>query len=523
MNVQIAFQIFQLNRFGIYYHCINLLDNKAVAKVMEEVRTKHGRIDVLVHAGGLEISHFLSDKKPEEFDLVFDVKSEGWFNILSSIGDMPLKNAVVFSSIAGRFGNGGQTDYSAANDLLCKSISSFRNSRPKTRGIAIDWTAWGSIGMATRGSIPTIMKQAGIEMLPPEAGIPIVRRELLNSGEGSEVIVGQNLGLMLKEFDETGGLNVDQISKSIKSAGVMVGKITGMGLYSGLTVETELDPKKQPFLYDHQIDNTPVLPGVMGIEAMAEAAKVLFPDLYIDAIEEVNFSSPFKFYRNEPRVVITRVQFIPDGKNILAQCQLIGTRKLHGQSESQETIHFTSNIRLTSGKPKEMSGKTPGVTKGRKLTTGEIYELYFHGPAYRVVDASWRSGKTVIGLMTKNLPANHHPEKLSTVVSPRLIELCFQTAGIWEMGMNKKMGLPYHIDSVRVFKNGDDKKTGRLFAVLTPMKNGAFDANVVDETGTFYLQLEGYSTMEVPEPLDQEKLKPLKAVLENKKTGKSKM
>ena len=132
---------------------------------------------MLVHAAGLEISHFLSDKKPEEFDLVFDVKSEGWYNILSTIGDMPLKNAVVFSSIAGRFGNGGQTDYSAANDFLCKSISSFRNIRPKTRGIALDWTAWGRIGMATRGSIPTIMAQAGIDMLSPEAGIPIVRRE----------------------------------------------------------------------------------------------------------------------------------------------------------------------------------------------------------------------------------------------------------------------------------------------------------------------------------------------------------
>ena len=47
----------------------------------------------------------------------------------------------------------------------------------------------------------------------------------------------------------------------------MIGKITGMGVYSGLTMETTLDPKVQPFLYDHRIDGTPVLPGVMGIEA----------------------------------------------------------------------------------------------------------------------------------------------------------------------------------------------------------------------------------------------------------------
>ena len=36
--------------------------------------------------------------------------------------------------------------------------------------------------MATRGSIPKMMEVAGIDMLPPEAGIPIVRRELIAGG-----------------------------------------------------------------------------------------------------------------------------------------------------------------------------------------------------------------------------------------------------------------------------------------------------------------------------------------------------
>ena len=82
-----------------------------------------------------------------------------------------------------------------------------------------------------------------------------------------------------------------------------------MGLYSGLTVETTLDPAKQPFLYDHQINGTPVLPGVMGIEALAEAAKLLYPERHIGAIEDVNFHSPFKFYRSQPRTVTLRADF----------------------------------------------------------------------------------------------------------------------------------------------------------------------------------------------------------------------
>ena len=133
-----------------HYFSVNLTDGDAVAKVIDQVRQRSGRIDVLLHAAGMERSHFLPDKDPREFDLIFDVKSDGWFNLLRAIGDMPLGATVAFSSIAGRFGNGGQADYSSANDLLCKITSSFRTTKSATRGIVIDWTAWGGIGMATR-------------------------------------------------------------------------------------------------------------------------------------------------------------------------------------------------------------------------------------------------------------------------------------------------------------------------------------------------------------------------------------
>jgi NAD(P)-dependent dehydrogenase (short-subunit alcohol dehydrogenase family) len=121
------------------------------------VRERYGCIDVLLHAGGLEISRSLADKEPQEFDLVFDVKTEGFVNILHAARDLPIGAIVAFSSVAGRFGNAGQTDYSAANDLLCKLTSHLRAVRPDLRAIAIDWTAWSGIGMATRGSILKIM------------------------------------------------------------------------------------------------------------------------------------------------------------------------------------------------------------------------------------------------------------------------------------------------------------------------------------------------------------------------------
>ena len=68
-------------------------------------------------------------------------------------------------------------------------------------------------------------------------------------------------------------------------------------------------PAVQPFLYDHQIDGTPVLPGVMGIEAFAEAALCVLPGWQVEAVEDVNFLAPFKFYRSEPRTMTIEAEF----------------------------------------------------------------------------------------------------------------------------------------------------------------------------------------------------------------------
>ncbi|HYN44129.1 MAG TPA: SDR family oxidoreductase, partial [Thermoanaerobaculia bacterium] len=265
----------------VHWYAGDLRDAARVGDIGAAILSRSPRVDVLLHGAGLEISRFLKDKEPREFDLVFDVKADGFFNLLNALGDAPLGATVAFSSVAGRFGNGGQTDYSSANDLLCKLSSSFRTTRPGTRGIALDWTAWGDIGMATRGSIPKMMELAGIDFLPAAAGIPIIRRELVSSSFAGEIVEGLRLGILAREWDETGGL--DPAALPFAPVGPMTGRLSAFLLHGGLVVETELDPKAQPFLFDHRIDGTPVLPGVMGIEAFAEAAAALVPGFRVVA------------------------------------------------------------------------------------------------------------------------------------------------------------------------------------------------------------------------------------------------
>jgi len=496
-----------------HYFSVNLADAEGVARVIGQVRKEKGRIDVLLHAAGIERSHPLPNKDPREFDLVFDVKSDGFLNLLHAIGDMPLKATVGFSSVAGRFGNIGQTDYSAANDLLCKITSSFRTTRPSTRGIVIDWTAWGGIGMATRGSIPKMMELAGIDMLPPEAGVPLIRRELTAGGTRDEIVIGKRLGVLLGEWDATGGLDATTADKKrLAVQGPMIENVASFGIYSGLTIESTPDPAIQPFLHDHQIDGTPVLPGVMGVEAFAEAAQCMLPGWHVEAVEEVNFLAPFKFYRSEPRPVTVEAQIHAQGEVVVAGCRLIGRRTLPNQTEPQVTTHFTARVRLTKQPPKLVKGPALGTPVGHIVEAADIYRLYFHGPAYQVLERAWWDGHRIVGLMAKGLPDNHHPSERPTLMAPRLIELCFQTAGVWEMGVEGRMGLPLHIDRVSVVR--PELADGRFYAVVTPdLARGSFDAEVVDATGNRYVQLSGYRTVALQNAVDSEGLKALQAIM----------
>jgi NAD(P)-dependent dehydrogenase (short-subunit alcohol dehydrogenase family) len=490
------------------YHQLDLRDAAAVSRAVDEVRRRHGRVDVLLHAAGLEISRLLPDKRSEEFDLVFGVKALGWLNLMAALGDLPLGAAVVFSSVAGRFGNAGQADYSAANDFLCKAISHLRRSRPETFCIALDWTAWGGIGMATRGSIPQAMAAAGIDMLAPEIGIPWVRRELA-AGTRGEVVVAGRLGAMLAEPGD--GFDPAKAAP----AGILAGRAAAWGLYRGLTVETLLVPAEQPFLDHHRIDGTPVLPGVMGIEAFAEAARLAFPDLAVAAVEEVAFHAPFKLYRDEPRSMIVEALLIPDGPDgdgVLAQCRLLGRRRLASQEEEQETVHFTGRVRLAREAAAAPTLAVPeaDARSARSIGRDAIYRLYFHGPAFQVVERGWRQGDGVAGQLASPLPADHRPADQPTVMEPRLIELCFQTAGLGELAAKGRLGLPFKVDAVRTLAH--PAADARLVAVTHGNGQGV-DADVVDEHGTVFLEVRGYRTIEVPEAPDGAALAPFRAAL----------
>jgi Polyketide synthase dehydratase len=310
----------------------------------------------------------------------------------------------------------------------------------------------------------------------------------------------------MKEWDETGGLD----PAAVAARGPLVGSVRGFGLHEGLRIDTVLDPKQQAFLDHHRIEGTPVMPGVMGIESFAEAAALLLPGWQVLEVDGIDFHAPFKFYRDEPRAITVTALLRPSGDTIVADCRLTGARSLPGQAEPQLTLHFTARVCLAREARREDVLETCPVAAEREIGPDEIYRVYFHGPAYRVVQKAWRSNGEAVGLFSASLPPDHQPADAATIASPRLIELCFQTAGLLEMGTRGTMGLPLHVERVRLLREPTEK--GRLFALVRPSDDG-FEARVVDDEGHVHLVLEGYRTVELPAAVDEKGLASFRAVM----------
>src|SRR5690606_26181093 len=110
--------------------------------------TYRDRITGLVHGAGVLADQLIVDKRPEDIDRVLGTKLTGLANLLATLDTDRLRHVVLFSSVAGFFGNRGQSDYAMANEALNRIASRLRGARPEARITSINWGAWAG-GMVT--------------------------------------------------------------------------------------------------------------------------------------------------------------------------------------------------------------------------------------------------------------------------------------------------------------------------------------------------------------------------------------
>jgi acyl transferase domain-containing protein/NAD(P)H-dependent flavin oxidoreductase YrpB (nitropropane dioxygenase family)/NADP-dependent 3-hydroxy acid dehydrogenase YdfG len=175
------------------YHSIDVRDRGAFAALIDDIYRRLGRIDGVLHGAGVISDKLIASKPLDAFDAVFDTKVVPAMVLADTLRLDDVRFIVFFSSVAGRFGNIGQADYSAANEVLNKLAGRLSHAHPNLHALAINWGPWDA-GMVS-DDLRKLYAARGIQPIKPDAG----RRHFLDAlgrGRGGqpEIVISSSIG-----------------------------------------------------------------------------------------------------------------------------------------------------------------------------------------------------------------------------------------------------------------------------------------------------------------------------------------
>lgn len=148
---------------------VDVCDRAAVRTLVERTEAELGPVDVVVASAGIVRDRPLVLMGDDDWDSVLRVNLDGTYNVCRAavFGLMKRKagSIVTVSSVAGVYGNGGQTNYSASKS----GIIGFTRALSKEvagHGIRANVVAPGFVETDMTSSLPDLMRARALERIP---------------------------------------------------------------------------------------------------------------------------------------------------------------------------------------------------------------------------------------------------------------------------------------------------------------------------------------------------------------------
>ena len=132
----------------------------------------------VVHAAGVGQSAPLDQMGTADVAEVMSAKVAGAVHLDALLGDRDLEMFVLFGSIAGVWGSGGQSAYGAANAFL-DALAEQRAARGLT-ATSVAWGPWAEAGMATHEAMSENLLRRGLGFLPPNLAVSELQRAVVH-------------------------------------------------------------------------------------------------------------------------------------------------------------------------------------------------------------------------------------------------------------------------------------------------------------------------------------------------------
>lgn len=172
---------------AVYMSC-DVRDSKQLRDIVEKCEKKIGAVTGFIHGAGTIADKKIQRKTAMDFDYVYGAKIEGLNACLEVLNLEKLKHLILFSSVAGYFGNGGQTDYAIANEVMNKFAFYLKKKQASCQATSINWGAWDG-GSMVNESIRNIVKDSQLSLIPIEVGTMYFIEQFYEQNNPAQIII----------------------------------------------------------------------------------------------------------------------------------------------------------------------------------------------------------------------------------------------------------------------------------------------------------------------------------------------
>jgi enediyne polyketide synthase len=261
----------------VEYLRADVRDREAVHLAIREIRAT-----AIIYGAGINRPRLIPDLSESDFRETVSSKTDGLRNVLSAIDPHRLRLLVTFGSAVARIGLAGEADYAVANEWLRLATEEWQAAHPNCRSRAIEWSLWSGTGMGQRIGRTDLLARSGIEAFSIDQGVSVFMDAVGRSDLPVAVLASSRFGssptlttrrveMPLLRFLESPRIHVPGVE---------------------LVADCELSAELDPYLADHVFDGAPLVPGVMLLEAAAQAVCALRQSEAPPAFADVRFLRP---------------------------------------------------------------------------------------------------------------------------------------------------------------------------------------------------------------------------------------
>lgn len=411
------------------------VSNKTSLKKLIDQLQESAVIRGVVHGAGVQKSKLFEDLSEDAIALTMETKMLPLFLLHELLDFSELKLFSGFGSIAGLFGNAGQSDYALANDMLASAVAAL-GARHGIFAQTVEWTAWTGTGMVSDAESKRF-EESGLNPVTVKDGVALYIQAVLNT-----------------ELPRVAAFNEGAVFAAIRSISPwMASGFPLPALKTGTGSIVDFDVTRDVYINQHLVRHNPVVPGTFTTEVLSECK-----DDDGSVLKDISFRRPVWVREGKLKVEVVnqdgRLLVLPEERPAL-------------EGPALQNLSFAS---ASTGPAKRVAKKNlpdfdAETLRELREATGTQKDTFYSkldesfsdslitGPVFRGVKSTIEKDGVFYGLLRLTDDAMRmFAVPGDFVINPVVADMAIQTGAAWGMIRHNVMAIPFGIGELRIYK-----------------------------------------------------------------------